>query len=274
MNVRKLLIPLLILSFLFSDIKPLGRDKDPKLTSDISYLSLLYRKAIWSTLSLPGQRFMSSLIFPESSLSHMNVDNAVAFTIDDGFCGVDNPHGCMLNEVKDLFKKYNSKATFFITGSHCNHVKFEEVNLLLADGHELANHNMYDFPYNEHNKEEFIEDLDLTDTIISKFTNNKTKWYRAPHAKLSDVMQNVIDEREMVHVISDAFANDTAIPDSKWIAEFVLKQVQPGSIIVIHMPERGVREWLYEALELTLIGLKDRELKAVTLSELESLKVN
>ena len=32
------------------------------------------------------------------------------------------------------------------------------------------------------------------------------------------------------------------------------------------MPERGVREWLYEALELTLIGLKNKELKAVTLS--------
>ena len=131
-------------------------------------------------------------------------------------------------------------------------------------------------PINEVNwpAEEFSKDLDNTDEIISSFTNVKTKWYRAPHAKLSDTMQLVLEERNLIHVISDSFANDTAIPDSKWISEFILKHVQPGSIIVIHMPERGVREWLYEAMELTLIGLKNKDLEVLNLTQLEALQIN
>ena len=34
---------------------------------------------------------------------HLNVDSAVAFTIDDGFCGIDNNNCCMMDEVGKLF---------------------------------------------------------------------------------------------------------------------------------------------------------------------------
>lgn len=273
MNLYKIvLIVPIVISLLSAGKIELGRDNDPKTTDDINSLTLLYRKAIWSTLSLPGQRFMSGLIFDNLSISHMNTNNSVAFTIDDGFCGIDNPNGCMINEVRELFKRYDAKATFFITGSHCKYTSKEEVKLLLNDGHELANHSMYDYPYNEYSAEDFQNDLDETNDIISQYTNIKTKWYRAPHAKISANMKKVLHDNNLVHVISDSFANDTAIPDSKWIAKFILNNVQEGSIIVIHMPERGVREWLYEAMELTLIGLKDMNLNALTLTELEALE--
>ena len=248
----------------------LGRDKDPKVLSDINTVSLIYRKVIWSILSFPGQRFMGKILFPESSISHMDVDDAVAFTIDDGFCGLDNPDGCMVNEVRELFKKYEATATFFITGSHCSNVKISDIHKLLSDGHELANHNMYDYPYNKHSKSIFLSDLNSTHSVLSKYTDTKLKWYRAPHAKISDNMQNVIDSQNMIHVISDAFANDTAIPDPEWISKLILNQVKPGSIIVIHMPERNIREWNYKAMELTLSGLKGMNLDIVNLTELEA----
>ena len=34
---------------------------------------------------------------------HLNVNSAVAFTIDDGFCGIDNNNFWMVNEVRKLF---------------------------------------------------------------------------------------------------------------------------------------------------------------------------
>ena len=95
----------------------LGRDNDPKTRSELSKLNIFLRKIRWEILSIPGLRFMSSLVFPSSTISHFDRDGAVAFTIDDGFCGVDNPSGCMVEEIIDLFKKYDSKATFFINGS-------------------------------------------------------------------------------------------------------------------------------------------------------------
>ena len=107
--------------------------------------------------------------------------------------------------------------------------------------------------------------------LISQYTDNIPKWYRAPHAKLSKTMQEVIDEKGYTHIICDAFAADTAIPDPKWISKFILKKVKPGSVVLIHMPERGIREWNYEAMELTLKGLKEKGYNITTFSELYNL---
>ena len=49
------------------------------------------------------------------------------------------------------YKKEASNATFFTSGSHCEHAKYDDIIKLLDDGHELSNHGMYDTPYNHHN---------------------------------------------------------------------------------------------------------------------------
>ena len=249
----------------------LGRDKDPKIVEDLSKFKLWYRKARWTLLSIPGTRFMANLYFPKSTIVHLDVKNTVAFTIDDGFCGIDNPDGDMTKEVIELFDKYNAKATFFTTGSHCAHTKKNDVELLLSKGHEIANHGMYDMPYNEHTKEDFEKDFNLTNEILLKYTNNIPKWYRAPHAKISNNMQEVLNQKGYTHVVCDGFAADTSIPDPVWISKFILKKVKDGSIVLIHMPEKGVREWNFEAIELTLKGLKEKGYDIVTFSRLYEL---
>ena len=87
----------------------LGRDNDPKVVEDISKFQLWNRKAIWSTFSLPGMRFMANLIFPKSTIVYFDTDEKiVAFTIDDGFCGKNNVGGDMLEDVLELFDKYDA----------------------------------------------------------------------------------------------------------------------------------------------------------------------
>ena len=144
----------------------LGRDKDPRITSDISRISLWFRKITWILLTVPGLRIMTKLIYPKSTKSYFNRDGAVAFTIDDGFCGVDNPEGCMLKDVLKILKSYNAQATFFVTGSHCEHTSRHDINVLLADGHELANHSMMDWPYTSYSEAEFALDIDTTENIL------------------------------------------------------------------------------------------------------------
>ena len=248
----------------------LGRDSDPKTIQDISLLKLIYKKAFWATLSILGPRNISSIAYP-NSISYFDSNNSVAFTIDDGFCGLDNPEGDMTEEVRLLLKKYNAKATFFVSGTHCAHTEKNKVLILLNDGHELANHNMYDIPYDNHTIEEFENDLLITKEILEQYTPNLSKWYRAPHASINDSMHEIIKKNNLIHIIGDSFANDTAIPDAKWIAQFILKRVKAGSIVIIHMPERGVREWNYEAMELILMGLKGKNLNILNLTELNNL---
>ena len=250
--------------------RPLGRDKDPRVISDINRISLCIRKIAWILLTAPSLRIMTKLIYPKSTISHFNRDGAVAFTIDDGFCGVDNPEGCMLKDVLRLLKSSNAHATFFITGSHCDHTSRGDVDTLLANGHELANHSMMDWPYTSYSEEEFALDIDTTENILSQYRKTATLWYRAPFGRINKLMQKVLNERKMHHVVCDAFANDTAIPDAHWISKYILKRVKPGSVILIHMPEKGVREWNLEAMRLTLEGLLKNNLKVVNLTELQN----
>ena len=274
--MKKILYILIIITLVFGIDKKsqtLGRINDPKTIEDIHPATMWFKKTIWEFLTGPGVRKMAKLFYPKETITYFNVENnVVAFTIDDGFCGLDNPDGDMTEDVRKLFKKYNAKATFFVTGSHCKHTKKEDILNLLKDGHELANHGMYDWPYNKYSEEEFIEDLDETERILSSYRAALPKWYRAPHAKFSKTMNKVIKDRDMVHIICDAFAIDTAVPDPEWITEYILNKVKPGSIVLIHMPENGIREWNYKAMELTLQGLVDMNFDIVTVSELYDMQ--
>ena len=247
----------------------LGRDSDPKTIEEISKLKIFTKKSIWTLLSLPGMRTMSDIIFPNSVISYIQTDKKiVAFTIDDGFCGRDNPTGDMLLDVIKLFEKYNAKATFFVTGTHCNHTDIENIQLLIDSGHEIANHSMYDWPYDKYSLEDFGKDFQQTDSILSQYSDNIPKYYRAPHAKVSKTMTEFLENNGYTHIMCDGFANDTSIPDAKWISRFIVNRIKPGSILLIHMPEKGIREWNYEAIELTLSKLNKDGYKIVTISEL------
>ena len=267
------LLSIFLLSLSFSrlysiSLPELGRTGDPRLKSDISNIKLFYKKVLWKSLSFLGARNVASIAYPKS-IAFMNSDNSVAITIDDGFCGLDNPLGDMTEDIRLLLKRYNAKATFFIAGTHCSHTSENTIKKLLADGHELANHSMYDVPYADLPIDYFEKDLIQTKNILDVYTNNLSKWYRAPHASITNEMHDVIKKYNLTHVIGDVFANDTSIPDPKWIANLILKTVQPGSIVILHMPERGVREWTYEALELVLKGLTEKNLNMLNLTGLE-----
>merc|ERR1712151_1163388 len=91
-----------------------------------------------------------------------------------------------------------------------------------------------------------------------------------PGGSLSSAMSRVLERHGYTHVLCDAYANDPWISDPKFIADTVLSHVQDGSVIVIHMPERGFREYCFEAISETLKGLSERGLQSVTLTELRA----
>ena len=83
-------------------------------------------------------------------------------------------------------------------------------------------------------------------------------------------MNEILNQKGYLHVLSDVFANDTSIPDPDWISNFILKRANPGSILLIHMPEKGVREWNLEAMRMTLDALLRCNLDVVNLTELQN----
>ena len=72
------------------------------------------------------------------------------------------------------------------------------------------------------------------------------------------------------HALGDAYCDDWAVPDPEWIASTMLSQVSNGSVLIVHMPERGFRPHLLRSLELLLDGLSARGYECATLSELSA----
>jgi peptidoglycan/xylan/chitin deacetylase (PgdA/CDA1 family) len=252
----------------------LGRENDPKFISDISKFELNLRKISWELSTFLGLRFLTNIIYPKTTITHFDVSDAVALTIDDGFCGLNNYNGCLLDEVREILNNFDANATFFVTGSHVKNCNSKSINALILDGNEVANHSYMDWPYRKYTKNEFEFDLKLTESIIMSSVKNISKWYRAPFGKLTNDMQIVLEKNNLVHVIPDAFAHDTYIPDPSWISNYILRKVKPGSIILIHMPEKNLREWNIKSLELTLKGLKDLNLKILNLTQMETREKN
>ena len=65
-------------------------------------------------------------------------------------------------------------------------------------------------------------------------------WYKAPIGELSNNRQKIIDKHNIIQVVSDAFAHDTAIPDPKWISNYVLKKTRHGSVIFNTYARKGI----------------------------------
>ena len=98
----------------------------------------------------------------------------------------------------------------------------------------------------------------------------------------------------MRHALGDAYCDDWCISDHTFVANTLLRQVcaspaasrlcmhactracacaqvQDGSIIIMHMPERGFRDHTLAAMAQLLAGLTERGLHVVTLSELDAM---
>ena len=250
--------------------------KNPFVPGDVSGLTLHMRKQIWSLQGRIGPRRIMKQLFPEPSISffdvkaHPGVQGYVGLTVDDAFCSPDRNPSSMLEDVRALFKEHEAKATFFAMLQGFRYLEHPALKNLLKDGHEMGNHCVSDKPYHKTSEFGFEAALEKTGESIEALQGFRTPWFRAPHGKISPVMQRVLARHGLVNVMVDCYANDPFIPDAQYLADFILRYVDDGSIVLLHMPERGFREWNFEALRLVLEGLKLKGLAPVTISELHA----
>lgn len=186
----------------------------------------------------------------------------VALTFDDG----PTPH--YTASVLQLLELYQVKATFFVTGSETQRY-MTQAKQIVAAGHQLGNHSwshqrMVFMPLDEISRE--IEGTDqqiraagYTGEILFRPPYGKKllllPWYLAKHQRAS-IMWDIAPE---------TFDEDTEDPQQ--MATQVLEQVQPGSIVLLHLMYKN-REASRAALPIIIKGLKAKGYTIVRLSDL------
>lgn len=238
-----------------------------KRTMDLTFCRLSVRFFSASPLRNTSLCFFDAQRFP-SLVGH------VALTIDDA-PGRLPQASSRISDVADLLQAHGAHASFFLMGGS---IRGHEADLarLVREGHELCNHAVADRPYHEDSPEEFAAAVDSCSEQIRAIQRSAdvpacVRWFRAPHGKYTESMEGVLHERLLTNTMCDCYASDPVVEDGEWIGNFLVRRAGHGSILLLHMPERGFREHCLEALRVLLDGLQRRGLRAVSLAELARL---
>lgn len=188
-------------------------------------------------------------------------EGSVALTFDDG------PDPNYTDEVLDLLKQYQIRATFFVVGwrvrEHCDLVK-----RILDEGHELGNHT-YDHPHlttlSPQGQFSQINDTQtaLMDCGIANY--ELPLWFRAPYGAQN---QTTLDAAFTVGLSSALWSIDTndwqAASTSDSIARSILA-TQGRDVVLMH--DATTRPYTVQALKTVLPELQKRNYQFLTMSE-------
>jgi peptidoglycan/xylan/chitin deacetylase (PgdA/CDA1 family) len=185
----------------------------------------------------------------------------VALTIDDG------PDPATTPEILDVLDQYDAHATFFLISSHVPGNE-DIVVRTVEEGHEIANHLTTDEPSILLPFADFEQQLLEAHDVLSQFAD--VHWFRPGSGWYNAGMLSIAHEHGYRCALGSVHPFDPQIPSAWFAAHYILGNIQPGSIIILH--DYGARgERTVTALETVLPELDRRGFRVVTLSELVDL---
>lgn len=172
----------------------------------------------------------------------------VYLTFDDG------PHPQITPWVLDELKKYNALATFFCIGKNVA-AHIEIYQRILDEGHAVGNHTHNHLNGWKVSMDEYLENIEQAAQFI------KSNLFRPPYGRIKNgcSAQLAAAMHTNAHVIMwDVLSADFDASFSPGqCLQHVLKNVEPGSIIVFHDSEKAQKNLEY-VLPKTLDYLSEK----------------
>ncbi|MFI5205291.1 MAG: polysaccharide deacetylase family protein [Flavobacteriales bacterium] len=158
--------------------------------------------------------------------------NDVFLTFDDG------PHPQITGEVISHLAKANAKATFFCVGANIEKHPgtFQQ---LLAENHSVGNHTYDHMNGWKNSNRQYFRSIVKCKKLVS------TSLFRPPHGKITRAQARMVRKKFniiMWDVLSADF--DKTVSKEKCV-DNVIKNIQPGSVVVFHDSEKAAEKMLY-----------------------------
>jgi chitin deacetylase len=188
----------------------------------------------------------------------------VALTFDDG------PNPGPTEEVLSVLNEEGIKATFFVIGGELGQ-HLEQGRKLVAAGHELGNHS-YTHTRMVLKTPSFVKyEIERTDELIRQTGYQGAIHFRPPYGKKLFVLPYYLSQHSRKSITWDV--EPDSFPeiekDANKIVQYVLANVKPGSIILLHVMYPSRKESL-KSVKGIIAGLKSRGYEFKTVSELLS----
>jgi len=185
----------------------------------------------------------------------------VALTIDDG-------PSTATAEILEVLAAHDARATFFVIGDHVRKEP-ELARRMLAEGHELGHHMMFDQRSIDLPPDTFRARFDEMDAMLDELGGSTV--FRPASGWYDDRMIAEAASRGYTTVLGSVYPFDAQIPFASVSTWYMRQLVVPGSVLVLHDgPERGQRT--AEVLRALLPELRARGFRVVPVTELMVLE--
>lgn len=185
---------------------------------------------------------------------HTNL-NYLSMTFDDCPAG-------HIEDILDVLKKYNMRATFFVMGVYVK--KYPEVTKrIIEEGHTIANHT-YDHKLITYLSDKHIKwEIRYTEDLVFNTTGKRTALFRPPGGAISDHEIELISNMGYDIVMWSVDTRD-------WVsvkrAIVIAKTAGPGDIVLFH-----TKASTGKAIEEICKHYLENDLRSVPLEELFAL---
>ena len=182
----------------------------------------------------------------------------VYLTFDDG-------PSIYTKDILDVLKRYNVKATFFVTGMNSEQYS-EYYQKIVEDGHSLGIHT-YSHVYNEvyESLESFVEDFNKMRDLIYEQTGEKVNIYRFPGGSGNTVVSPEVreeifawlEEEGIVYYDWNVSSGDAerVVPSAQKMVENCIEGVENCNTAIVLLHDAGGKKSTIEALPLIIEGI-------------------
>lgn len=184
----------------------------------------------------------------------------IALTIDDG------PHLGTTEAILEVLNRYDVQATFFMLSDELpgNEVLLQN---LVAQGHELGNHMTADESSLRLSSGAFETKFLRAHQALSGYDDN-VSWFRPGMGLYNNRMINVVEAQGYQLVLGSLFPYDTHISSLQFAEWFVLSNLDPGDILVLHDGPKNRGKRTVDLLESLIPKIQSRGYRIVTLTQL------
>lgn len=192
---------------------------------------------------------------------HTN-EKVVALTFDDGPTG-------RTDEILQVLNEAGIKTTFFLNGNSISQNP-ELARKIAAAGHELGNHTY------SHNRMVFKspayikKEIEETNKLIREAGYKEDIHFRPPNGKKLVLLPYYLSKNNIKTIMwnlePDSYPEIAASEEK--IVKYVRDEVQPGSIILLHVMYDNQERKSLESIKDIVTALKDKGYEFKTVSEL------
>lgn len=213
----------------------------------IAILSLL----IYGSSNIQADFFTKSYHTPTHSR------NEIAITFDDG----PTEH---TEEILDLLKEFDAKATFFCIGNRIDKNQ-DIVQRMHDEGHSIGNHTYSHknfFPFFK--KKRMREELSKTSQHISEITGNEVSLFRPPFGIMNTTIVKATKAENLKIIGWNLRLHDSPKTTTEKVLQRIPSNIKTGTVVLLHNTHRDSGTIVRAVLD----EIKTQNLSAVTVNQI------